>query len=223
MTRGARPECSSCSTARTRRHRNSVPEAEGLRPTAPTWETRLKIIGACTQEVIADHGARPRQGALANPGGARRLYRHEHRGNPCGPRLWISTLIAWAAWERNDGQPALARRHRRQHTCAERTNVPGYGEGAMANGRLVRAWSASAGGELFKLDNAQLDFFRAARAGRYRAFPILGWRTIAKFSHDLHMEDAVVEACRRNLLVWELYLNGICRWRRCARPRLNRP
>jgi hypothetical protein len=23
------------------------------------------------------------------------------------------------------------------------------------------------------------------------------------------MEDAVVEACRRNLLVWELYLDGI--------------
>ena len=37
----------------------------------------------------------------------------------------------------------------------------------------------------------------------------MGWQAIAKFSRELHMEDAVVEACRRNLLVWELYLNGI--------------
>jgi hypothetical protein len=37
----------------------------------------------------------------------------------------------------------------------------------------------------------------------------MGWQTIARFARELHMEDGVVEACRRNLLVWELYLDGI--------------
>ena len=37
----------------------------------------------------------------------------------------------------------------------------------------------------------------------------MGWNAIARFARELRMEDAVVEACRKNLLVWEMYLNGI--------------
>ena len=32
---------------------------------------------------------------------------------------------------------------------------------------------------------------------------------VEKFARELHMEDAVVAACERNLHVWEHYLNGI--------------
>ena len=31
----------------------------------------------------------------------------------------------------------------------------------------------------------------------------------ARFAKELKMENAVVEAARKNLLVWEMYLNGI--------------
>jgi hypothetical protein len=37
----------------------------------------------------------------------------------------------------------------------------------------------------------------------------MGWQAIARFARDLKMEDAIVDACRRNLNVWEMYLNGI--------------
>ena len=42
-----------------------------------------------------------------------------------------------------------------------------------------------------------------------RPVKALSHRAIARFARELRMEDAVVEACRKNLLVWELYLNGI--------------
>jgi len=32
---------------------------------------------------------------------------------------------------------------------------------------------------------------------------------VERFAKKLHMEDAVVAACEKNLQVWELYLNGI--------------
>ena len=36
-----------------------------------------------------------------------------------------------------------------------------------------------------------------------------GWRAVERFAKQLHMEDAVVAACERNLAVWEMYLDGI--------------
>ena len=38
----------------------------------------------------------------------------------------------------------------------------------------------------------------------------LGWRTIAEYAEKLPLVDEVVESCRRNLVVWENYFNGIC-------------
>jgi hypothetical protein len=32
---------------------------------------------------------------------------------------------------------------------------------------------------------------------------------VEKFARKLHMQDAAVAACERNLYVWEHYLNGI--------------
>ena len=37
----------------------------------------------------------------------------------------------------------------------------------------------------------------------------IGWKTVAERAAELHMEDAVIQACIDNLLVWEIYLNGI--------------
>ena len=37
----------------------------------------------------------------------------------------------------------------------------------------------------------------------------VGWQAVARFAADQYMGDAVVEACRMNLIVRERYLNGI--------------
>jgi pyrroloquinoline quinone (PQQ) biosynthesis protein C len=63
-------------------------------------------------------------------------------------------------------------------------------------------------GTLFGLNEEQLDFFELHEEADIEHSD-MGWQAIAKFSRDLNMEDSVVEACRKNLLVWELYLNGI--------------
>ena len=186
------------------RHRNSVLKLK-VATNCPDWETRLKIIGACTQEVIADH---------EHGHGKAHWQILEELGTYIGMSLeeiqaakpLDSTLIAWAAWE-----GMMANRHWLEgivaNTCAERANVPGYGEGTMRKagwfGLERQRW-----GELFGLNNAQLDFFELHEQADIEHSD-MGWQAIAKFSRDLHMEDAVVEACRRNLLVWELYLNGI--------------
>jgi pyrroloquinoline quinone (PQQ) biosynthesis protein C len=171
------------------RQRNSVLKLK-VAANCPDWDTRLAIIGACTQEVIADH---------EHGHGKAHWQILEELGTHIGMRLndiraatpINTTQIAWAAWE----------------GCAERANVPGYGEGVMREtgwfGLERKRWGA-----LFKLSEEQLDFFELHEAADVEHSD-MGWRTIARFARELHMEDTVVEACRKNLLVWELYLNGI--------------
>jgi pyrroloquinoline quinone (PQQ) biosynthesis protein C len=186
------------------RQRNSVLKLK-VATNCPDWETRLAIIGACTQEVIADH---------EHGHGKAHWQILEELGTHIGMRLEDiraatpsdTTHIAWAAWE-----GLMSNRHWLEgivaNTCAERANVPGYGEGEMREkgwfGLERKRW-----GELFKLSNEQLDFFELHEEADI-AHSDMGWRTIARFARELHMEDAVVEAARKNLLVWELYLNGI--------------
>lgn len=50
-----------------------------------------------------------------------------------------------------------------------------------------------------------------------------GWNTIARHARDLNMEEQVVEACRRNLLVWTLYFDGIADTGDKLESILNRP
>jgi hypothetical protein len=93
------------------------------------------------------------------------------------------------------------------NTCAERVNVPGYGEGIFRE----RGWfylERQRWGELFKLKNDDLDFFELHEAADI-AHSNLGWQTIAEKAEALGMVDQVVKACRINLMVWESYLNGI--------------
>ena len=117
-----------------------------------------------------------------------------------------STALAWAAW---DG--LMSNRHWLEgivaNTCAERANVPGYGEGVIRE----KGWfglERVRWGELFKLTNEQLDFFELHEQADIEHSD-MGWQAIARFAREHNMEDAVVEACRKNLAVWEMYLNGI--------------
>ena len=186
------------------RQRNSVLKLR-VATNCPDWETRLNIIAACTQEVIADH---------EHGHGKAHWQILEELGTFIGMSLdeiraakpVASTEIAWAAWE-----GLMSNRHWLEgivaNTCAERANVPGYGDGIQREkgwfGLERQRW-----GDLFKLENEQLDFFELHEQADIEHSD-MGWQAIARFSRDLKMEDAVVDACRRNLNVWELYLNGI--------------
>jgi pyrroloquinoline-quinone synthase len=117
-----------------------------------------------------------------------------------------STQLAWSAWE-----GLMANRHWLEgivaNTCAERANVPGYGTGTMKKhgwfGLERERW-----GKLFGLADGELEFFELHEKADI-AHSNAGWRAVERFAKKLHMEDAVVAACQRNLEVWEMYLDGI--------------
>ena len=186
------------------RQRNSVLKLK-VATNCSDWETRIGILQACSEEVIADHkhgGGRPHWRILEDLGVRIGLKRTEIQ--KAGPLP--STELCWAAWE-----GLMANRHWLEgivaNTCAERVNVPGYGKGAFRKlgwfGLERRRWA-----RLFKLSDEDLDFF-----GLHTKADIehsdAGWRAVEKFARKLRMEDAVVAACERNLHVWEHYLNGI--------------
>jgi pyrroloquinoline quinone (PQQ) biosynthesis protein C len=186
------------------RQRNSVLKLR-VATNCPDWDTRIGIIGACSQEVIADHehgGGRAHWQILEDLGTKIGLKRAEIRAAKPLP----STQIAWAAWE-----GLMSNRHWLEgvvaNVCAERANVPGYGTGTLKKhgwfGLERERWSA-----LFGLSDADLEFFELHEEADIEHSD-MGWRAIERFAKELRMEDAVVEACERNLQVWEMYLDGI--------------
>jgi len=186
------------------RHRNSVLKLR-VATNCPDWDIRLRIIGACSEEIIADHehgGGRPHWGILEELGTKIGLKLDAVRG----ARLLASTQMAWLAWE-----ALMSNRHWLEgliaNTCAERVNVPGYGDGLMKQsgwfGLERQRW-----GKLFNLGDADLEFFELHEAADI-VHSNLGWQTIAEKAEALGVVDQVVRACRLNLLVWESYLNGI--------------
>jgi pyrroloquinoline quinone (PQQ) biosynthesis protein C len=186
------------------RQRNSVLKLR-VATNCTDWETRLNIIRACAQEVIADH---------EHGHGKAHWEILEELGTHIGLTLEAiraaeplpSTQIAWAAWE-----GLMSNRHWIEgivaNTCAERINVPGYGAGAMREhgwfGLERQRW-----GKLFGLSDEQLDFFELHEAADIEHSD-MGWQAVARFAVQYGMEDAAVKACEINLRVWELYLNGI--------------
>jgi pyrroloquinoline quinone (PQQ) biosynthesis protein C len=186
------------------RQRNSVLKLK-VAANCTDWDTRLRIIRACSEEVIADHehgGGRPHWQILEDLGVRVGLKRAAlQRAEPLP-----STQLAWAAW---DG--LMANKHWLEgivaNTCAERANVPGYGAGAFRKagwfGFERRRWQ-----ELFDLSEPELEFFELHTDADIE-HSNTGWRAVEKFAKELHMEDAAVAACERNLYVWETYLNGI--------------
>ncbi len=186
------------------RQRNSVLKLR-VATNCPDWETRMRIIGACSEEVIADHahgGGRPHWAILEDLGTRIGLNRAAMRKAP----LLASTQLCWLAWE-----ALMSNRHWLEgliaNTCAERANVPGYGTGLMRQrgwfGLERRRW-----GKLFKLGDEQLDFFELHEEADI-VHSNLGWQTIARYAGQLGLGEAVVKACQLNLMVWERYLDGI--------------
>jgi pyrroloquinoline quinone (PQQ) biosynthesis protein C len=186
------------------RQRNSVLKLR-VATNCPDWDTRIGIIGACSQEVIADHehgGGRAHWQILEDLGAKIGMKVGEIRAAKPLP----STQIAWAAWE-----GLMTSRHWLEgivaNTCAERANVPGYGTGVMKEhgwfGLERERW-----GKLFGLSGDELEFFELHEQADIEHSDA-GWNAIERFARELGMEDAVVEACERNLQVWEMYLDGI--------------
>jgi pyrroloquinoline quinone (PQQ) biosynthesis protein C len=186
------------------RQRNSVLKLR-VATNCPDWDTRMRIIGACSEEVIADHahgGGRPHWAILEDLGTRIGLTRAAMRKAP----LLASTQLCWLAWE-----SLMSNRHWLEgliaNTCAERSNVPGYGTGLMRRrgwfGLERRRW-----GQLFKLDDKDLDFFELHEAADIEHSD-LGWQTVARYAQEFGLADQVVTACRLNLIVWERYLDGI--------------
>ena len=186
------------------RQRNSVLKLK-VATNCTDWDTRIRIIQACSEEVIADHkhgGGRPHWRILEDLGvriGLRRPVIQQAQPLP-------STQLAWAAWE-----GLMASRHWLEgvvaNTCAERVNVPGYGTGLIRKvgwfGLERQRW-----GRLFRLPDEDLDFFELHEQADIEHSDA-GWQAVERFARKLRMEDAVVTACERNLRVWEHYLDGI--------------
>lgn len=188
------------------RIRNSVLKLR-VATNTPDWRTRLEIIGACAEEIIADeefYSGRPHWAVLQDLGVRVGLAREEIEAATPLP----STQLAWLAWE-----ALMSNRHWLEgmvaNTCAERANLPGYGHEGLTRergwfGLEQRRWKA-----LWpELSDAELEFF-----GKHEEADAihsdLGWNAVAEHAKRLSMEDAAVKACRVNLLVWEHYLNGI--------------
>ena len=186
------------------RQRNSVLKLR-VATNCTDWETRLAIIRACAQEVIADHehgGGKAHWQILEELGTFIGLPLEETRAAEPLP----STRIAWAAWE-----GLMSNRHWIEgivaNTCAERINVPGYGSGPMRE----RGWfgfERTRWGKLFGLSDAQLDFFELHEQADIEHSD-MGWQAVVRFAEQYGLEDAAVSACEINLHVWEHYLNGI--------------
>lgn len=186
------------------RQRNSVLKLK-VATNCDDWDTRMRILRACSEEVIADHehgGGRAHWAILEDLGVRIGLKRRQLTAAQPLP----STQLAWNAWE-----GLMANKHWLEgivaNTCAERINVPGYGRGQFRKlgwfGIERARW-----GRLFELNDAALDFFEL-HTGADIEHSNIGWRAVEKFAQKLHMEDAAVAACERNLYVWEHYLNGI--------------
>ena len=186
------------------RQRNSVLKLR-VATNCPEWDVRLRIIGACSEEIIADHehgGGRPHWGILEELGQRIGLSKKAMRGAP----LLVSTQMCWLAWE-----ALMSNRHWLEgliaNTCAERANIPGYGTGLFRErgwfGVERKRWA-----KLFGLSDTELEFFELHEEADI-VHSDLGWTTVAQEAERAGVTDQVVRACRINLMVWERYLDGI--------------
>jgi len=186
------------------RQRNSVLKLS-VATNCPDWEVRIKIIEACSQEIIADHefgNGKAHWEILEDLGRSIGLSTDDMRT----ARPTDTTQLCWLAWEaltknRSWLEGLVA------NTCAERVNVPGYGDGEFRrvgfSGVQREYWR-----KMFGLTDAQLIFWKLHEDADIE-HSNLGWQTIGEQAERLGMSDAVVEACRINLIVWETYFNGI--------------
>ncbi|MDE0333460.1 MAG: iron-containing redox enzyme family protein [Defluviicoccus sp.] len=187
------------------RQRNSVLKLKTA-TNCPIWEIKLDIIHACSQEIVADHefgGGEPHWRILEDLGVRIGMDRDEIQAAKPTP----TTQLCWDAW-----MGLMANCHWLlgliANTCSERVNVPGYGVGEARE----KGWNAMVGErwrEIWDLSEDDVRFFTLHTEADLEHSD-LGWNTVAEYAEKLNLEDDVVEACRRNLVVWETYFNGIC-------------
>lgn len=187
------------------RHRNSVLKLK-VATNCPIWDIKIDIIEACAQEIIADNefgGGKPHWQILEDLGVKIGMDRAEIQA--ATPSKW--TQLSWDAWG-----GLMTNAHWLLgligNTCSERVNVPGYGTGAAKElgwfGHVRGVWQ-----EMWELEDEDVNFFKLHTEADLEHSE-LGWRNVAKYTEELNLEDEVIEACHRNLVVWENYFNGIC-------------
>ena len=186
------------------RYRNSVLKLK-VAANCPDWETRLRIIGAASEEIIADHEF---------GGGLSHWKILENLGVAAGMRLDAitgatplkTTQLAW-----NASLGVMADTHWLEGLLAnvigERINIPGYGSGPIREhgwfGFERQRWKV-----VFGLPDEKLDFFKLHEEADV-IHSNIGWRKLAEKGEALKMEDILVERARQCLAIRELYLNGI--------------
>ncbi len=187
------------------RQRNSVLKLK-VATNTPDWDTRMSIIGACSEELIADNefgGGLPHWEILENLGIAAGMTRARIRAAKPLP----TTQLAWNAW-----MGLMANCHWLEGLLAavisERTNIQGYGKGDFRKygwlGIERRRWR-----KLYpKFSDDDLKFFKIHNEAD-EIHSDLGWKNLAKFAKKLAMEDRLLDLAEQNLAIWELYLNGI--------------
>jgi pyrroloquinoline quinone (PQQ) biosynthesis protein C len=187
------------------RQRNTVLKLR-VATNCPDFDTRVKVLKACSQEVIADNefaGGKPHWQIIEDLGVTIGMKLDDIRATKPSP----TTEIAWAAWE-----GLMSSRHWLlgivANSCAERANVPGYGTGlARDHGNSYvqgERWE-----KLFGLKGDQLQFFHVHSVADID-HSNLAWHAVAEHAGDLGMEDEVIHALEVNLKVWQLYWHGIC-------------
>jgi pyrroloquinoline quinone (PQQ) biosynthesis protein C len=187
------------------RQRNSVLKLK-VATNIPDWDTKLRVIKACSQEIIADNefgGGKPHWEILTELGEAIGLK----RADILAAKPLPTTEIAWAAWE-----GLMASKHWLEgvvaNACAERANVPGYGIGMAREVGMAGAqrpqWK-----KLFNLTDNQVEFWEMHSAADLEHSDI-AWNAVAENAEKLRMEDQVLHALDINLRVWEMYFHGIC-------------
>ena len=187
------------------RQRNSVLKLR-VATNCPDFETRVKVLKACSQEVIADNefaGGKPHWGIIEELGVTIGMSVDDIRST----KPLRSTEIAWAAW---DG--LMSSKHWLLgvvgNSCAERANVPGYGTGlAREHGNSYvqgMRWE-----KLFGLKGEQLQFFEVHSVADID-HSNLAWHACAEHAEALGMADEVIHCLELNLRVWQLYWHGIC-------------
>ena len=187
------------------RYRNSVLKLK-VATNCPDWETRLRIIGASAEEIIADDefgGGLPHWQILENLGVAMGMTRAKIRAaTPIK-----TTQLAWNAWN-----GLMDNKHWLlglvANVVAERANISGYGKGGLIKKHGWFGLERARWKEVTGLPDEKLSFFKLHEAAD-EIHSDLGWKAVAGQAKKLRMEDEVLDAARQNLAVWELYLNGI--------------
>ncbi len=186
------------------RYRNSVLKLK-VATNCPDWETRLKIIGAVSEEIIADHehgGGLPHWKILENLGVEIGMSLDKIRS----AKPLKTTQLAWNAslgvMENTHWLEGLL-----SNVIGERVNVPGYGSGPIRDkgwfGFERQRWK-----ETFGLPDDKLNFFQLHEEADI-VHSNIGWMKMAELGEKLRMEDALIERAHQCLAIRELYLNGI--------------